>query len=1484
MALDLFHPVIQQWFRSRFKAPTEPQQLGWPDLAAGRDVLIAAPTGSGKTLTAFLAAIDRLLRLAEAGTLTNEIHVVYVSPLRALSNDMHRNLEVPLAEILAVAQERGLTIAPIRAGLRTGDTSAAQRAAILKRPPHILVTTPESLYLMLTSPRAREKLQTVETVIVDEIHALVRDKRGSHLALTLERLAALCPQRLQRIGLSATQRPITDIARFLVGTGKSSPANSTDTCPLPTIIDVGHQRELDLEIEVPPSDLGTVCMHEQWAEINERIVTLINSHRATLIFVNTRRLAERLTHQLSELLGAEAISSHHGSLAADLRHDTERRLKTGELKAVVATASLEMGLDIGYIDLVIQIGSSRNIATFLQRVGRSGHALGLVPKGRLFALTRDELLECMALMRAIRHGHLDIVPIPVAPLDVLAQQVVAEVATRECGSDELFDLCRRAAPYQNLPRAEFDRIVQLLSEGITHSAGRSRVYLHHDQIGRRLRARPGARIAATSNAGAIPEVFAIRVVTEDDHTVVGSVDEDFGTESQAGDIFLLGNTSWRIRYLRGGDLFVTDAGGAPPTIPFWRGEAPGRTFELSDEVSRLREDLEQRLDDPEAAEAWLRTESNSGPSAAHQIVEYARAQKAAIGFLPSQHRVVFERFFDESGGMQMVIHAPFGTRITRAWGLAMRKRFCRSFDFELQASADDDGIVLSLGPQHSFPLESMFGLLTPRNVQEMFEQAVLAVPIFQNRWRWNATRALQVLRSRHGKKVPPALQRFRSEDLLTAVFPKLTGCQENVVGDIELPDHPLVKQTMEDCLFEAHDIEALKEVLRRVERGEIEFVARDTREPSPFSYELLNSNPYAFLDGGEVAERRARAVATRRSLSVESVEDLGRLDPEAIRQVVAEAQPFIRNADELHDALLSRGLVPVAEAFAWQPFFEELVAKGRAAEIEICDPTGQKVTAWGATERIPMVQAVFPSAVVTPTVVVPPEIRRDWESTDARVAMLRGLMEVCGPITAPVVASRLMFTEGQADAALEALEGEGVVLRGRFTPGPPDAENVAEQPGAARPTEWCHRRLLARIHRLTLDGLRKQIEPVTVDVYIRFLARHHGLSAGNHRAGTNGLYEAVAQLQGLDLPAVAWERDILPARIDEYRPELLDELCLTGEVGWGRLYAPPRNPDKSRPMASLTRVAPISLFLREDAIWLTSRGTIPDREGLSSPAVHVLEVLHQRGATFTADLLRATQMLPSQMDDVLGELVTRGWITADGFAGLRTLIAEKSTRGRAAAHHRGERRRTTMTALGRWALRVPYTTSETPIDTSQIPPSAAVSTASSENPATSPPAVSTSRTASVTEDWAWQLMRRWGVVFRDLIYREEGAPTWFELLQVLRRLEARGEIRGGRFISGVGGEQFALADTIQQLRRLRDEPAGQEILMISGADPLNLVGIVTRHDRVPRTASNRVAYLNGQPIATIQAGDLIWLEEPSGAVEEILNQTLRQPSESLRMD
>jgi ATP-dependent helicase Lhr and Lhr-like helicase len=1439
-----FHPIIAEWFRSRYAGPTDAQNAGWPSIAAGRHTLIAAPTGSGKTLAAFLACIDRLLKLSLANELSDDVRVVYVSPLRALSNDMHRNLDTPLVEINQRAEEMGFPPLGIRVGLRTSDTTASQRASLVRRPPHILVTTPESLYLMLTAAKSRETLRNVDTVIVDEIHAMVGNKRGSHLSITLERLEHLCGKRLQRIGLSATQKPIERTASFLMGAASKRAAcevrsaasedfsSATPDSGLQTpdatcqILDVGHSRERDLQIELPRTELGVVCMHEQWDEINERIIELIHEHRTTLIFVNTRRLAERLTHQLTEKLGEGHVDSHHGSLSSVRRLETERKLKTGELKAVVATASLELGIDIGFVDLVIQIGSPRSIATFLQRIGRSGHSLGLVPKGRLFALSRDELMECLGLFRAVKRGLLDSVPVPEAPLDILAQQIVAEVAAEDWDVEELFALVRRAYPYQNLSRAEFDRTLEYLSEGIARQTGRGRAYLHHDHVGRRLKARKGARLAAIANGGAIPETGQYRVVAEPEETAVGTVDEDFAVESMRGDVFLLGNTSWQILHVRGSEVRVQDAHGAAPTIPFWFGEAPGRSLELSEEVSNLREDLELQLADPPAAERWLIAETGCSPEAARQAVPYALSEKAAIGLLPSCKRVVFERFFDETGGMQLVVHAPFGGAINRAWGLAMRKRFCRSFDFELQATADDDGFLLSIGPQHSFPLESLFPMVTSHNVRELLEQAVLRIPMFQVRWRWNVTRALLVLRRRGSQKVPPALQRFRAEDLLSAVFPRLTGCQEHSAGEIELPDHPLARQTMEDCLHEPLDIDGFKEVLRAVERGEITFVARDTREPSPFALEMLNASPYAFLDGGEIQDRRARAVSTPRALSLESSRDLGRLDEAAIAQVVQEAQPFVRDADELHDALLNRIVLPADQTLPeWKVFFDELASQHRAAEITL--PSTNR-TAWIAAERLPAVQAIFPDVKPQPPITAPSTVRHDWTSVDARVSMVRGYLEICGPTTAPIVSEQLAITLGQAETALEALEGEGVVLRGRFTPSD-------ESPSAEAPIEWCHRRLLSRIHRLTIDGLRKQIQPVDVRTFWRFLARHQGLVPEAKKSGANGLFDVIAMLQGVDAPAVAWERDLLPGRVSAYQPQWLDELCLAGEIGWGRLFPPAVNGDHGRPMAAITRIAPVSLYLRSDLDWLSAtRSREQPLEHLTSPARHVVELLTSQGAMFAADLARQTQMLPAQLDEALGELVTRGLVTADGFGGLRQLVGENRRNSRLDARRRRAgllRKRNTAGGAGRWSLWRPGTTNN-----------------------------DADRDGFV-EQWAWQLLRRWGVVFRDLLAKEVGAPAWYELSQVYRRLEARGEIRGGRFVAGVGGEQFGTADAVQQLRALRDAEPKDELVIISAADPTNLTGIVSDQTRIPSMASNRVAYFNGAPVAAWKSREVVWLAE-----------------------
>jgi len=1409
MSLSGFHPAIERWFGSRFPEPTEPQRRAWPLIQAGRNALIAAPTGSGKTFAAFLAAIDSLLRQGLDGTLADGTQVVYVSPLKALSNDVQKNLAEPLAEIRHTLEQLYLPDVEIRTLLRTGDTPGAERQEMVRRPPHILVTTPESLYLILTSERAREMLRGVRTVIVDEIHAVARDKRGSHLALSLERLEHLAGRRLQRIGLSATQKPIEDIAAFLSGTRHPTP----DTC----IIDSGHARTLDLALEIPSSPLEAVMAAEVWEEIYERLVQLILEHRTTLVFVNTRRLAERLTLHLSERLGADQVTSHHGSLSKEKRLDAETRLKEGKLKALVATASLELGIDIGAVDLVCQIGSTRSIATLLQRVGRSGHNLAAVPKGRLFPLSRDELIECAALVRAARERTLDRLVIPEHPLDILAQQVVAAVACEEWQEDALFDLVRGAYPYRDVSRKDFDAVVQMLAEGFTTRRGRRGAYVHYDGVNRRLRARRGARLAALTSGGAIPDIGDYRVILEPTEIFVGTLNEDFAIESMPGDIFQLGNRSYLIQKIESGQVRVVDAQGQPPSIPFWLGEAPGRTPELSQEVSRLRRDVDGRLGDLPAAIAWLAGEiPGVAEPAARQMVEYLDASKKILGVTPTQETLVLERFFDEAGGMQLVLHAPFGSRVNRAWGLALRKRFCRSFNFELQAAATEDAIVLSLGAQHSFPLEDVFQYLKPETAEHLLVQAMLDAPMFGSRWRWNATRALAVLRARGGKKVPTPLQRMDAEDLVAAVFPDQLACPENLVGDREIPDHPLVQQTIADCLLEAMDFPGLKGVLERMAAGQFTLVARDTTEPSPLAHEVINAKPYAFLDDAPLEERRTQAVITRRGLDVKTAEELGKLDQAAIDRVKDESWPDVSSADELHDALLVMGAIPNAEVGTrnaeLQAYFEELAGAGRAGlllhEPLLCV----------AAERLPMLEAVFPGARCEPALSVPERDRaRAWTHEDALRELVRGRLEAVGPTTAAELARSLGVAVPEVDFALGALEHEGFVLRGRFTPG------VAE-------LEWCERRLLARIHRYTLDRLRQEIEPVTAADFMRFLLRWQRVTADARAEGPDGLGAVLELLDGYEVPAGAWEADVLPARLGEYDPLWLDGLCLSGEIAWGRLSpaAASNGGHKSGPI----RTTPIALFRRErGAVW-RSLTVQPDPANLplSHSARAVLEALDQRGASFFGDFVNATGLLRTEAEKGLGELVAWGLVTSDSFAGLRALLVPSDRRRPIGGfRRRGRVAPFGVETAGRWS-RV-------------------------RRPAVPLPE------EAVAEAVAWQLLRRYGVVFRRLVTRETLLTPWRDILRAYRRLEARGEIRGGRFVGGFSGEQYALPEAVGLLRSVRREEPRGELVAVSGADPLNLVGIVTPGDVVAGVATNRILYRDGIPVA---------IKEGAGSGEQYL--------------
>lgn len=1464
--LDDLHPAVRSWFEARFPSgPTEPQVAGWPCIAAGEDTLIAAPTGSGKTLSAFLICIDRFYQRARArarGEVDDDpatglamplfsgrglssadvespprldgVEVVYVSPLKALAADIEKNLEEPLREIAVHARALGHAVPEIRVALRSGDTPASARASMLRRPPQILVTTPESLFLMVTAEKSREILRGVRTVIVDEIHAVARDKRGSHLALSLERLDRLCARRPARIGLSATQRPIETVARLLVGAG----ASRTDPQgrPLCRIVDAGHQRRLDLAIELPAQDLEAISSAEQMGDVLDRIAGHVEHHRTTLIFVNTRRLAERLAHELAERLGEGAVAAHHGSLSKDRRLRVETQLRAGALRALVATASLELGIDIGPVELVCQIGSPRSFATFLQRVGRSGHSRGGTPKGRLYPTSRDELVECVALLRGVRAGRLDALHPPVAPLDILAQQIVAACASEEWEEGALFDAMRGAAPYAELSRADFDAVVEMLAEGITTGRGRRAAYLHRDRVAGVVRARRGARLAALTSGGAIPEIADYRVIADPDETFIGTVFEDFAIESMPGDIFLLGSTSWRIRRVESGVVRVVDAKGAPPSIPFWVGEAPARTAELSDEISTLRGEIARRLDagGQDAARRWMVDELEIDAVAADQVVRYLGAAYVALGVLPTVEDLVFERFFDESGGMQLVIHSPLGGRINRALCLALRKKFCKSFNFELQAAANDDAMVLSLGPHHSFALDGVPRFLNSATAAATLEQAALASPMFTARWRWNLNRSLAVLRFRNGRRNPPPIQRMEADDLMAAIFPHQAACQENVSYPIEIPDHPLVRQTMHDCLTEGMDVEGLVELVRGFEDGRVRTHFVDSHEASPLSHEILNGRPFTFLDDAPLEERRTRAVVLPRGLPVEA-RDLGRLEPAAIDRVRDEVRPAPRDVEELHDTLL--GLVVSPPLDGRRAEFLELVARGRGLSL-----ASRAGPLWTVVEHRRALAAVYPDALLEPDRPLPAAIAAlPVRAPDELLrALVRGHLDVSGPIAAAAIAARVGLAAGDVEIALAALEAEGFALRGHFDPREPDA-------AAGGAEQWCARRLLTRIHTYTRDRLRREIEPVSAQDLIRFLLRWQHVAPGTQCEGRGGVARVVEQLQGFEIAAGAWEESILAARVEGYQPGALDGLCLSGEVMWGRLSpraetgvragddeAPRRDSSRQTGRATPSRATPLALALRADWSWLLQahRGERDVAEPAPGAAADVLACLREGGALFHAELVAKLGRLPVEIEEGLWSLVAGGFVTADGFQAVRALLRARERWARTRARERARRglRRglgqgATGAAEGRWSLLA----GSAPVDDPD----------------------------ALAEAIAEQLLARWGVVFRDLVARETLAVPWREIVFAMRRLEARGLIRGGRFVAGFAGEQFALPDAVDGLRKLRRRERSGEVVRVSAVDPLNLVGILTPGARVPALRSNFVVYRDGLPIEASDAGDSI---------------------------
>ncbi|HTV10732.1 MAG TPA: DEAD/DEAH box helicase [Acidimicrobiales bacterium] len=1493
------HPAVEEWFLGQFpEGPTSAQAAGWPLVQSGSDVLIAAPTGSGKTLAGFLMAIDDAYRAHEGGEdIAGRTRVVYVSPLKALAVDVHQNLERPLLGIAAAAGRIGLVPAPITVAVRTGDTSASARAAMVKGPPTILVTTPESLYLYLTAQRSRETLRQVRTVIVDEVHALARDKRGSHLALTLERLEHVQKEgRPQRVGLSATQKPIEATARLLSGanavpvvqvsddlggagapraTGSTDATDATDALPndAPSalggatevkVVDCGHRRKMSVSIELPSQELAAVLSQEQMAEVVGQIAAHVKEHRTTLVFVNTRRLSERLAHLLGEVLGPEQVAAHHGSLSAARRKLTETRLRAGDLRALVATASLELGIDIGPVELVCQVGSPRAISTFLQRVGRSNHSRHGVPEGILFPTTRDELVECTALLAAVQKGRLDAVLPPIAPLDILAQQVVAEVsAAGEWGEKALYDLIKRSAPYGELSWDDFEEVVELASEGIPTGRGLRMAFLHRDRVNGVLRPKRSARLASLTSGGAIPEVGDYRVVAEPDDMFVGSVNEDFAIESMTGDVFLLGTHAWRIRRVTAGEVRVVDAEGARPTIPFWVGEAPSRTIELSEEVSKLRQNIAGQLGAGGTARAVsdLRQIPGVDEAAALQVIAYLSTGLAQLGVLPTQEHVVFERFFDDAGGMQLVVHSPYGGRVNRGLGLALRKRFCVTFDFELQAAANDDAVILSLGPQHSFPLSSAPKLLHPNTVKATLEQAVLASPMFTSRWRWDLSRALAILRFRGGKKNPLPVQRMEADDLMAAVFPALAACQENAPpGPIELPDHVIVRQVLEDCLHEAMDVEGLRELVAKLHSGQVQAHFVDSVEPSVLSHEIVNSEPYTYLDDAPLEERRSRQVQLRRGLPVEA-RDLSHLGAAALERVRGEAAPSPRDAEELHELLLS-SLVQTPRD-DWREWHDQLKVSGRAMDLSVgaLGDGGPPVTAncrveakpagrlfWCATERREWVEAIYPGCLYEPDFRLPaPDGSRDTgrdgasdlgndvgglgtdeegvgparsgvDADEALALLVRGHLELSGPVTAAALAADLALPETRVLVGLARLEAEGFAMRGHF------------DPSAASAQQWCARHLLARIHSYSQNRLRREIKPVTPQEFMKFLARWQHVAEGTRLQGRAGVLAVIEQLQGWELAAGAWEEAIFPARVEGYQRRWLEDLCVSGEVTWGRLSPRTQGADVPSRRGAMTpsRATPVTFMLRPDLPWLVAakRGAVAPEEPPHGPARDVLDALRGNGAMFSSDLPGVTGRLPAEVQEGLWDLVARGMVTSDGFAAVRLLFSRRKDWAR---RHLPERRRPGLgssvvarrplrqSGEGRWAL---------------LGPGAGAAGAAFPRD-------------ELAEQLASQLLSRWGVVFWDLGSHEDLALPWREVLWALRRFEARGIARGGRFVTGFAGEQYALAEALEELRHISKSERRAQPVRLSAADPLNLSGVVLAGRRIAALRTNSIVLNDG---------------------------------------
>jgi ATP-dependent helicase Lhr and Lhr-like helicase len=1430
-AVSAFHPVVRAWFERRFGRPSAIQESGWPLIGGGHDVLLCAPTGSGKTLAAFLWSINQLVIEAGSGALPDEVSVLYVSPLKALANDIRLNLEEPLSGVRASAAEAGLGLAPIRAGLRTGDTPAGERSAMLRRPPHILVTTPESLFILLTSARFREKLRSVRWVIVDELHALAGNKRGAHLAITLERLERLVvaqsAARPARIGLSATLNPIEELGRFLTGAEVDADGNR---CERPCwIVRAGDgPRQMDLQVLAPGPELGPLATHPHWDAVYDRIAELIGAHRTTLVFTLSRRWAERVALALQKRLGQDAVMAHHGSLARAERLLAEQRLKRGELRAIVATASLELGIDVGAVDLVCQIDSPKSISAAIQRIGRSGHALGQTPKGRIFAMTLDDLLECGAAVRAMRSGHLDQVEIPTGCLDVAAQQIVAIAADEgQIAEAELLRILRRAHNFSSLEPAQLRALLEQMAAELPERIQGAYPKIFYDRTGGWVRPRRGARIAAITSGGTIPEAGNYDVVIESQQRKIGDVEEDFAQESVRGDVFALGSMPWQIQRISRGRLMVEPAPGMQPSLPFWMAEAAGRTPAISREICDLRHEIARRLSDPEAAQRFLENECAMEPPAAAQAVDYVRRGLDALGAIPDERTIIAERFFDGLGGTQIVIHSPLGMRVNRGFGLALRKRLCQSFDFEIQASAIDDGVLLALNSRHSFPLEEVFTFLNSRTVRDLLVQALLAAPMFEVRLRHTATRALSIMRNSKGRKVPAWIQRLRAQDLTIALFPQQQACQDNRPPHVEIPDHFIIQEAIRECLEESTDIKRLCALLAGIEDGTVRTAAVDSIAPSVFAQRLLLAWDYSFLDDGERANRRSRSVMMNRGMAedVLRTEDLSEmLAREALARVAAEAAGIApgrqaRDADELYELIRAHGGLSADEigervAGDSATLIGELAASRRVVQI---NPAHRQGSVWIAAEDAALFAAAYPEAIASGDAAIPAAGAIDGDT--AREEIVRRALRTSGPVEPPMLADRLGIQIAEVRRHLAALEAKGAVFRGRFTRA--DSES------------WCDRYNLERIHRLTLEKIRSEVEPCEDHEYAAFVLRWHHIGGSDAPSGVEGVAAVLDQLGGVALDTELWERAIIPARVPDYRPEHLDMLCLSGQVMWVA---------RSRSAGEVpSRIA----FVPRDRPYLSRRRVETDAAQPEDPKeLAVLKVLQAGGALYLDQVAIRAELSERDVLRALWSLAAGGWTTNDGFAPIRLMAGAPDVQQALQAppdrklsrYDAGLRARLKSSLGGRWVAIGGHERDGAPAGSQEL-----------------------------EREFAMALLRRHGIVMREVLAAEEGA-SWSEMVFTLRRLEYSGTIRRGYFVRSLAGEQYALPEALELLRAIKTTGASPEpIAALSAVDPANPFGAAIPGCGIAREPGNVVVIAGGRVIMGLAGRDLISFKELDGA-------------------